>query len=129
MMAKRVTAPLAVLAGLGVVAAGLAVAAPASADNRGRTSLSAANGSVGVNQVLSGTYEYPNGDYPTCWDPRSGVQFDFTLDDGTDLGTVDAACSGTSTWTATMNWPPANPGSVTVSVRAIEPNLGGSGGN
>lgn len=127
MMTTRMTAPLAALAGLGLVAAGLAVASPASADNRGRTTLSASNGSVGVNQVLSGTYEYPNGDYPTCWDPRTGVQFDFTLDDGTDLGSVDATCSGTSTWTATMNWTPTSPGTVTVSAQAIEPNFGGSG--
>ena len=127
MMTRRMTAPLAVLAGLGVLAAGLAVASPAVADNRGRTSLSASNGSVGVNQVLSGTYEYPNGDYPTCWDPRTGVQFDFRLDDGTDLGSVDASCSGTSTWTATMNWTPTSPGSVTVTALAVEPNFGGSG--
>ena len=126
-MKNNLAAPVAVLAGLVVAGASIAVAAPATADNRGRTSLSAANGTVGVNQVLSGTYEYPNGDYPTCWDPRTGVQFDFALDDGTDLGTVDATCSGTSTWTATMNWTPASPGTVIVTAQAIEPNFGGSG--
>lgn len=126
-MTRRLAAPLAALAGLGLLTAGLAVAAPAAADDRGRTSLSASNGTVGVNQVLSGTYEYPNGDYPTCWDPRTGVQFDFRLDDGTDLGSVDASCSGTSTWTATINWTPTSTGTVTVTAQAIEPNFGGSG--
>ena len=55
------------------------------------------------------------------------VQFHFTLGDGTDLGTVDASCSDTSTWTGTVNWSPSTPGSTTVTVYAIEPNLGGSG--
>lgn len=126
-MIKKIAVPLAAIAGLGIAASSLAVAAPASARNGGRTSVSAANGTVGVNQVLSGTYDYPNGDYPTCWDQRSGVQFDFQLDDGTDLGSVDATCSGTSTWTATMNWTPSSAGSVTITAYAIEPNLGGSG--
>lgn len=123
----KMVSPMAALAGLGVVASALAFAAPASAGQGGRTSISAASGSVGVNQVLTGTYEYPNGDYPTCWDPRTGVSFDFRLNDGTDLGSVDATCSGTSTWTATMNWTPSAPGSVTVTAEALEPNFGGSG--
>lgn len=120
-------APLAVIAGFGIAASSLALAAPAFARNEGQTSLSAANGTIGVNQVLSGSYTYPNGDYPTCFDPRSGVQFDFQLDDGTDLGSVDATCSGTSTWTTTMNWTPSSTGSVTITAFATEPNLGGSG--
>lgn len=126
-VSRKHSATVAAVTGLAIAVVGLTVAGPAFADGRGRTSLSASNGTVGVNQVLSGTYEYPNGDYPTCWDPQTGVQFDFRLDDGTDLGTVDASCSGTSTWTATMNWTPSNPGSFTVTAQAIEPNLGGSG--
>ncbi|MBI1349488.1 MAG: hypothetical protein GC156_00045 [Actinomycetales bacterium] len=123
----RKMAALAALAGLGVVAASLATAVPATADSSGRTTLNAGNGTAGVNQVLTGTYEYPNGDYPTCWDPRTGVRFDFKLKDGTDLGSVDATCSGTSTWTATMNWTPASSGSYTITAYASEPNFGGSG--
>lgn len=126
-MTTKLTAPLAGIACVAITASTLAVAAPAFAGSGGRTSLSAANGTVGVNQVLTGTYTYPNGDYPTCWDPRSGVRFDFQLSDGTDLGTVDATCSDTSTWTATMNWSPSTPGSITITAYASEPNLGGSG--
>lgn len=120
-------AALAAAAAVGIAAATLMPTAPASARESGRTSVSAGNGSVGVNQVVTGTYEYPNGDYPTCWDQRSGVRFEFTLSNGGDLGSADATCSGTSTWTATVNWTPASPGSVTVTATAIEPNLGGSG--
>ena len=126
-MSKRISTPVAVLSGLAVVAASVVVAAPAMAGHSGGTHISVGNGTVGVNQVVSGTYEYPNGDYPTCWDPRSGVQFRFTVSDGTDLGTVDATCSGTSTWTGTVNWSPSTSGSMTVTAYAIEPNLGGSG--
>lgn len=126
-MSRSLRAAAAIAAGLVITASSLALAGSASADSKGRTTLNAGNGSVGVNQVLTGTYEYPNGDNPTCWDPRSGVQFDFTLSDGTDLGTVSASCSGTSTWTATMNWTPSTPGSFTVSAQATEPNFGGSG--
>ena len=118
---------IAFVTGVAVVASSLAFTTAASADNSGRTSISASSGTVGVNQVISGTYTYPNGDYPTCWDPQSGVRFDFQLNDGTDLGTVDATCSGTSTWTATTNWSPTASGSATITAYATEPNLGGSG--
>lgn len=126
-MATKKTASLAVITGLGLALATLAQASPATANSSGRTTISAQNGTVGVNQVISGTYEYPNGDYPTCFDPRSGVRFDFTLGDGTSLGSADADCTGTSTWTATLNWSPASPGTTTVVASAVEPNLGGSG--
>lgn len=120
-------APLAAFGALALAASSLAMATPAAAGSSGHTTMSASNGTVGVNQVLTGTYQYPNGDYPTCWDPRSGVRFDFQLNDGTDLGSADATCSGTSTWTATVNWTPSSPGSVTITAFATEPNLGGSG--
>jgi hypothetical protein len=105
----------------------MAAATGAAASDRGKTTLSASNGNVGVNQVLTGTYEFPNGNYPTCFDPQSGVRFQFKLGDGTDLGSSDATCSGTSTWTATANWTPAAPGSVTITAYATSPNFGGSG--
>ncbi len=126
-MAMKKNAALTALAGLSVIAVSLVATVPAQAGDWGRTSLSASNGTVGVNQVLTGTYEFPNGDYPTCWDPQSGVQFDFKLDNGTDLGTSDASCSGTSTWTATMNWSPSASGRVTITAYASQPNFGGSG--
>lgn len=113
--------------GVALVASSLVFSSAASADSSGKTSISASNGTVGVNQVITGTYQYPNGDYPTCWDPQSGVSFDFKLNDGTDLGSADATCSGTSTWTATINWSPTASGSATITAYATAPNLGGSG--
>lgn len=121
---------MAAFAALGVMAASVVSAAPASAarGSAGYASLSASDGAVGVNQVLTGSYEFGNGlDNPTCWDPGSGVQFAFRLDNGTDLGTVDGTCAGTSSWSATTNWTPTAPGRATITVTAIQPLLGGPG--
>ena len=115
-----------VLAAVGVVAASVTFASPASARDGGSTKLSAGDGTVGVNQVVTGTYVFGNGlDNPTCWDPGSGVSFHFQASDGTDLGSVDGTCSGTSTWTGTVNWTPSSPGRITLTVDASQQLLGG----
>lgn len=120
---------MAALAAFGVMATFTVSAGPASAyHGSGSASLSASDGAVGVNQVLTGSYEFGNGlDNPTCWDPGSGVRFSFRLDNGTDLGSVDGTCSGTSSWSATTNWTPTAPGRVTITVSVLQPLIGGPG--
>lgn len=127
-MSRNLTSRAA-LAVAAAVAASVALASPAlAARGAGSASLSAGDGTVGVNQVLSGSYEFGNGlDNPTCWDPGSGVRFDFSLDNGTNLGSVDGTCSGTSSWSATTNWTPTAPGRITVRVNVVQPLLGGAG--
>lgn len=121
-------ASIAAMTGVGTMLATLVVAAPASAGHGSSgVRVSASNGTVGVNQVVSASYDFPNGDYPTCWDPQEGVTFSFSLDNGVNLGTVDASCSGTSTWTGTVNWNPPASGRFTVTAIATQPNFGGSG--
>ena len=115
---------------IGLAAASVATAGPAAASHgsAGSTAIIAGDGAVGVNQVITGTYEFGNGlDNPTCWDPGSGVRFGFRLDNGTDLGSVDGTCSGTSSWSATTNWTPTAPGRVTITVTVLQPLIGGPG--
>lgn len=128
------TKALTAVAGAAVVAASLGLAAPASADSAGKTTLSAGNGTVGVNQVLTATYASYNAT-TSCDDEPGVVSFDFQLGNGNDLGTIDGTCTPVSngsttpvaTWTATMNWTPTASGNVTVVVNALQQLLGGSG--
>ena len=121
----------AALVGLSVCASSLAWAAPASA--RDITTLSAGNGTVGVNQVLTATYVSSSAT-TSCDDEPGTVSFDFQVGNSTDLGTIDGTCTPVSngsftpvaTWTATMNWTPTTNGNVTVSVLALRQLLGGN---
>ena len=131
-MTTKLTTSMAALAGVGLVAASLALAAPASAYD-GKTTLNAGNGTVGVNQVLTATYV--SYDATTSCDDEPGVvSFDFQLGNGNDLGTIAGTCTPVSngsftpvaTWTATMNWTPTTSGSVTLVVNALEQLMGGS---
>jgi hypothetical protein len=100
----------------------------------GTTTLSADNGTVGVNQVLTATF-VGNEASVTCDEEPGAVSFDFQISGGTDLGTIAGTCTPVSngsttpvaTWTATMNWTPTNKGSYNVSVTASRQLLGGSG--
>jgi len=131
-MTRTFTTPLTLLAATGVAAASLALAAPASAYD-GTTTLSAGNGTVGVNQVLTATY-VSNMATTSCDDENGSISFDFQLGNGNDLGTIAGTCTPVSngsytpvaTWTATMNWTPTNSGNVTLVVNAIDQLLGGS---
>lgn len=128
------TARVAALVGAGLVASSLAMAAPATADNHGKTTLSAGNGTVGVNQVLTATYVSNNAD-TSCDDEAPAVSFDFAIKNGSDLGTIAGTCTPVSngsftpvaTWTATMNWTPTNSGNVNLTVSATQQQFGGSG--
>ena len=125
-------ARLAVLLGAGLVASAVAFALPATAAN-GKTTLSAGNGTVGVNQVLTATYVDNNAD-TSCDDESGAVSFDFQISNGTDLGTIAGSCTSVSngsytpvaTWTATMNWTPTANGSFIVSTYASQQLLGGT---
>ena len=120
------------IVGVGALTAALAVAAPASARN-GTTTLSAGNGTVNVNQVLTATY-VSNAADTSCDDESGAVSFNFRISNGTDLGTIDGNCTPVSngsftpvaTWTATMNWTPVSSGSLTVTTSASQQLLGGS---
>lgn len=120
------------IAGVGALVASLALAAPASARN-GTTTLSAGNGTVGVNQVLSATYVSDSAD-TSCDDESGAVSFDFQISTGTDLGTIAGTCTPVSngsftpvaTWTATMNWTPTTDGNLSVTVYASQQLLGGT---
>ena len=125
-------AHVAAIAGVGVVATSLALAAPASAYD-GRATLSAGNGTVGVNQVLTATY-VSNNATTSCDDESGTVSFDFQVGNNTDLGTIAGTCTPVSngsttpvaTWTATMNWTPTSSGNVTLYVDALQQLMGGS---
>lgn len=131
-VSKKLTARVAAMAGLGVVATSLALAAPASAYD-GRATLSAGNGTVGVNQVLTATYVSFNAT-TSCDDESGTVSFDFQVGNNTDLGTIAGTCTPVSngsttpvaTWTATMNWTPTSSGNVTLYVDALQQLMGGS---
>lgn len=120
------------IAGVGALVASLALAAPASA-RKGTTTLSAGNGTVGVNQVLSATYVSDSAD-TSCDDESGAVSFDFQISTGTDLGTIAGTCTPVSngsftpvaTWTATMNWTPTTDGNLSVTVYASQQLLGGT---
>ena len=128
----KMTAGRAPLAGAGLAAASLALAAPASAYD-GKTTLTAGNGTVSVNQVLTATYVSYNAT-TSCDDEAGTVSFDFQLGNGTDLGTIGGTCTPVSngsytpvaTWTATMNWTPTASGNVTLYVDALQQLMGGS---
>lgn len=133
-MTNKTTRVVAV-AGVGALIASLALAAPASARN-GTTTLSAGNGTVGVNQVLTATYVSDNAD-TNCDDEGGTISFDFQISNGTDLGTIAGTCTPVSngsftpvaTWTATMNWTPTTAGNLSITAYALQPLLGGSGTN
>jgi hypothetical protein len=128
----RTTARVVAIAGAGAIVASMALATPASAQN-GTTTLSAGNGTVGVNQVLSATYVSNTAD-ASCDDEGGAISFDFQISSGTDLGTIAGTCTPVSngsftpvaTWTATMNWTPTTNGSLTVTTIASQQLLGGT---
>jgi len=116
----------------GVVATPLMLAAPALASD-GTTVLTAGNGTVSVNQVLSATFA-SNTASTSCDDEPGAVSFRFQVSGGTDLGTVAGTCTPVSdgsvtpvaTWTATMNWTPIAAGSFTVTTTVTRQLLGGA---
>jgi hypothetical protein len=129
---RNFTARVAAILGVGVVATSLALAAPASA-KEGTTTLTAGNGTVSVNQVLSATFVSNNAS-ASCDDESGSVSFGFQVSGGIDLGTIDGSCTPVSsgsftpvaTWTATMNWTPMASGSFTITTTASRQLLGGS---
>jgi hypothetical protein len=128
---SKTKATSAALVGLAVAASQLAVAGSAFADS-GVTTLSAGNGQVSVNQVLTATY-VSNDAGPSC-DDEAAVSFNFTISGGINLGTMAGTCTPVSngsftpvaTWTGTMNWTPTKSGSVTITTQATQQILGGS---
>ncbi len=131
-MAPTFKSGFVLVAGVGVAASTLALAVPAAAAS-GKTTLSAGNGTVGVNQVLTATYVAYDAT-TSCDDEPGSISFDFQYGNGNDLGTIDGTCTPVSngsytpvaTWTATMNWTPTASGNVNLSVNVIEPLIGGS---
>lgn len=123
---------IAAILGVGVVASSMALAAPASARS-GSTTLSAGNGTVGVNQVLTATFVSDTAT-TSCDDEPGAVSFGFKVGKGTDLGSVAGTCTPVSngsftpvaTWTATMNWTPTTSGQFFVTTSAVRQLLGGS---
>lgn len=125
------------LVGVGVLATSIALAAPAAARSvtaSGSTNLTAGNGTVGVNQVLTATFTSDTAT-TSCDDETGAVSFGFKVGNGTDLGTIPGTCTPVSngsytpvaTWTATMNWTPTSSGSVYVTTTAQRQLMGGSG--
>lgn len=129
---RNFEARLAAVVSMGLVASAVAFAVPASAAN-GKTTLSASNGTVNVNQVLTATYVDYNAD-TNCDDESGVVSFDFQISRGADLGTIAGTCTPVSngsttpvaTWTATMNWTPTVNGSFTITTYATQQLLGGN---
>jgi hypothetical protein len=130
-VSSKKSAISAALIGLGVVASQIAVAGSAMASD-GTATLSAGNGQVGVNQVLSATY-VGNDAGPSC-DDEGSVSFNFKINNGSNLGSVSGTCTPVSngsftpiaTWTATLNWTPTKSGSVTLTTDATQQLFGGS---
>lgn len=130
-MSRKTKATSAALIGLAVVASQIAAAGSASA-NDGTATISAGNGQVGVNQVLTATYVSKDAG-PSC-DSEGAVTFSFSVSNGPNLGSIAGTCTPVSngsvtpvaTWTATMNWTPAKSGTITVSTQATQQLLGGS---
>jgi len=128
---SKTKAVSATLIGLALVGSQIAVAGSASADD-GTATLSAGNGQVGVNQVLTATYVSNNAG-PTC-DGEPAITFGFKVSDGTNLGTIAGTCTPVSngsftpvaTWTGTMNWTPNKSGSLTITTQATEQLAGGA---
>ena len=135
-MARILVTRVAAIVGVGVVVASIALASPASARNgssNGTMNLTAGNGTVGVNQVLTATYASDTAT-TSCDDETGAVSFGFKVGNGTDLGTIPGTCTPVSngsyapiaTWTATMNWTPSSSGSVYVTASAVRQLMGGS---
>ena len=130
-MRSRTKAVSATLIGLALVGSQIAVAGSASADE-GTTTLSAGNGQVGTNQVLTATFAFSDAG-PTCDDQPPSVNFDFKIGESS-IGSASGTCTPVSngsftpiaTWTGTLNWTPTKPGSVTITTSANEQVLGGS---
>ena len=80
-MKHNLSARVAILAGVGVIASSLAFALPASADS-GNTTLNAGNGTVNVNQVLAATYVAYDAS-TSCDDEPGAVTFGFKISNGT----------------------------------------------
>jgi hypothetical protein len=128
---SKTPAVSATLIGLALIGSQIAVAGSASADNHGTTTVSAGNGQVGTNQVLTATFAFSDAG-PTC-DDQGSISFDFKAGDSS-LGSVSGTCTPVSngsftpvaTWTGTLNWTPTKPGSVTITTHANEQLLGGS---
>ena len=131
-MKKNLAVRVAAIVGVGVVAASVALASPASARN-GTTTLNAGNGTVGVNQVLTATFVSDTAT-SSCDEEPGVVNFDFQVGNSTDLGTVGGTCTPVSngsytpvaTWTATMNWTPTTSGTFFVTAYATRQLMGGS---
>jgi hypothetical protein len=126
------TARLAAFLCVGFAASSLALAAPASANN-GTITLTTNNGQVGVNQVLTATYVSSDaGVY--CEDEGGPVSFNFTVQNGPNLGTVSGTCAQVgngsvtpvATWTGTMNWTPTKPGAQLLTTQATQQLTGGA---
>jgi hypothetical protein len=128
---SKTKAVSAALIGLALVGSQIAVAGSASAD-QGTTTLSAGNGQVGTNQVLTATFAFSDAG-TSCDDQPPAVNFDFKIGDSS-LGSVNGTCTPVSngsftpiaTWTGTLNWTPTKPGSVTITTHANQLELGGS---
>ena len=130
-MTSKKRAVSAAVIGLAVIASQIAAAGTASA-NGGTATISAGNGQVGVNQVLTATF-VSNDAGPSC-DDQAPVNFSFSISNGPNLGSIAGTCTPVSngsftpvaTWTGTMNWTPTKSGNVTVSTQATQQLLGGS---
>lgn len=125
------TARLAAFLCVGFATSTLALAPPASANSG--TTLTSHNGQVGVNQVLTATYVSSDaGVY--CDDEGGVVSFNFTIQNGPNLGTVSGTCTQVSdgsdtpvaTWTGTMNWTPTKPGAQLLTTQATQELDGGA---
>ena len=88
----------------GAMALSVALANPAAAKS-GTTSLTAGNGTVGVNQVLTATF-VSDAATTSCDDEPGGVNFGFKVGNGTDLGTVAGTCTPVSngSYTPVATW-------------------------
>lgn len=135
-MSRTLTGRVAAIVGVGAVAASIALATPAVARNssyNGTTNLTAGNGTVSVNQLLTATYVSDTAT-TSCDDEAGDVSFGFQLGNGTNLGSLAGTCTPVSngtytpvaTWTATMNWTPTSSGSVNLIATATRQLMGGS---
>ena len=131
-MQRKFTARVAVLLGVGLMVSTVGFAMPASASS-GKATISAGDGTVNVNQVISATYVSYNAT-TSCDDEGAVVTFGFKISNGTDLGSIEGTCTPVSngsftpvaTWTASMNWTPTKNGNFTVSTSATEQLAGGN---
>jgi hypothetical protein len=135
-MNTRFASRVAAVAGVAMLAGSVALAAPAAARNssyNGTMNLTAGNGTVSVNQLLTATYVSDTAT-TSCDDEAGNVSFAFQVGNSTNLGTIAGTCTPVSngtytpvaTWTATMNWTPTSSGSVYVTATATRQLMGGS---